>query len=83
MIYFEIILQIIAILVGIIEIYNKRVKKKNYQEENFIILVLSLFYSMNSEEKIVSWLVFIVAIIILIIMIDKVINVFNIKKGDR
>lgn len=83
MIYFEIILQTIAILVGIIEIYNKRVKKKNYQEENFIILVLALFYSMNSEEKIVSWLVFIVAIIILIIMIDKVINVFNIKKGDR
>lgn len=83
MIYFEIILQTIAILVGIIEIYNKRVKKKNYQEENFIILVLELFYSMNSEEKIVSWLVFIVAIIILLIMIDKVINVFNIKKGDR
>lgn len=83
MIYFELILQTIAILVGIIEIYNKRVKKKNYQEENFIILVLELFYSMNSEEKIVSWLVFIVAIIILLIMIDKVINVFNIKKGDR
>ena len=83
MIYFEIILQIIAILVGIIEIYNKWVRKKNYQGKNFIILVLALFYSMNSEEKIVSWLVFIVAIIILIIMIDKVINVFNIKKGDR
>lgn len=83
MIYFEIILQIIAILVGIIEIYNKWVRKKNYQGKNFIILVLALFYSMNSEEKIVSWLVFIVAIIILLIMIDKVINVFNIKKGDR
>lgn len=83
MIYFEIILQIIAILVGVMEIYNKKFKKKNYQQENFIILALALFYSMNSEETIVGWLVFIVAIILLFIMFDKLINMFNINRSKK
>lgn len=78
--YFEIILQIIAILVGGLEIYNKKVNNKDYQEGSFIILALAIFYSKNSEDIIVGWLVFVVSIIILFIIVDKII--IKIKKNN-
>lgn len=57
---FEVLLQIIAILVGVLEIYSKKVNNKDYQEGNFIILALAIFYSRNSEERIVSYLLLII-----------------------
>ena len=80
MIYFQYIFLILSILVGVLGVYNKKVKNKDYQEDTFTILALAIFYSINSEEVIVSWLLFVLAIIILFIMIDKIINRVNLNK---
>lgn len=50
MLYFEILLQIVGIMTGVFEIYNKKILKKDYySEESFIILAIAIFYSENSE----------------------------------
>jgi hypothetical protein len=69
--YFEIALQVIAILIGISEIYNKFILKKEYKQDSFILLALAIFYSKDSQSNIVQCLLFVVAVIILIILFDK------------
>lgn len=82
MLYFEILLQIVAIMTGVFEIYNKKILKKDYYSEgSFIILAIAIFYSENSEYEIVKWLVFVVALIILFILFDKLFS--KIKNKNR
>lgn len=81
MLYFEILLQIVAIMTGVFEIYNKKILKKDYySEESFIILAIAIFYSENSEYEIVKWLVFVVALITLFILFDKLFSKIKNKK---
>lgn len=81
MLYFEILLQIVGIMTGVFEIYNKKILKKDYySEESFIILAIAIFYSENSEYEIVKWLVFVVALIILFILFDKLFSKIKKKK---
>lgn len=49
MIYFEIIVQLVAILAGISEIYNKKVLKKDYKKDSYMLLALAIFYSKDSQ----------------------------------
>lgn len=80
MLFLEIVLQIAAICVGISAIYNKKISKQGYKQENFILLALAIFFSKDSQFEIVQWLVFIVAIIILIIIGDKLLSIVKNKR---
>lgn len=74
MLYFKIIIQMIAILIGVLEIYNKKIKKENYKIEKLILLSISIFYAQTSNVVIVQNLALIVSILVLFIMVDVVFN---------
>lgn len=83
MIYIEIGVQLVAILVGVTGIYNKKVLKKAYEKNSFILLALAIFYSKDSPVEIIHWLVFIVAFLTLIIMFDNLFSNIRRKHNSK
>lgn len=70
MIYFKILLLIVAIVFGIFDIYNKKILKKDYKKDNYILLAVVMVYAQTSQSEIIFWLASLVAVIILFIMLD-------------
>ena len=80
MLYLQIVLSIVASLVGLFKIYNKKILKKDYNQDSLILFILVIFYSKDSQSQIVQWLLFVVALIIIFIMLDKLYSKINIKR---
>ena len=83
MIYFKIIIELIAIMIGVLEIYDKKIKKQDYKIENLLLLSIIIAYSQTSELEMIHNLAFIIVIIIIFIMLDVVVNKIRNKAQSK
>ncbi len=80
MLYFEIIISVLVIFFGISEIYRKKIFKKEYQQDIYILYLFLMYYLKDSPSQVLQWLLFIIALIIIFIMLDKLLSKIKTKR---
>jgi hypothetical protein len=80
MIYIQIILAFVVVLAGLSEIYNRKILKKDYNIDIYILFVLIMLYTKDSQLPIVQWLLFAASIMIIFIILDKLYSMIKSKR---